>query len=681
MNREAARQEIKERWREILETETGPAKQKVNGETSYICPLCGHGTNGDGITRNTGSNSPATQLKCFGCDFSGDIIDLYARANNLDFNQALTTLADLLYIDIDPYTPATGKTSPQEDFAPANDNLPATAEKSPQNEPQAAAADYTAYYEQCTARLKEPAAASYLNGRGISIETAAAYKIGYDPAADPANAPGAADNEPKLHPAPRIIIPTTRSHYVARAILPDTPAQYNKLNPARNKGAGSAGIFNKAALYAQEVQAVFIVEGAFDALSLLEVGAPAMALNSTSNADLLLKDFEKHRTASTLVLCMDNDDSGRKAADKLKDGLRRLNISFITADIAAGYKDANEALVNNRNAFIEAVEIAQHRTAAKPDNAAYYIDNLMAGDLRRFNQEIKTGFDNLDQRTGGLYSGLYVIAAISSLGKTTFAHQMADNIAAAGNDVLFFSMEQSRLEMVSKSIARETFTRDPGAAVGSLAIRKGYLPPQVIDAAEAYKNKVGDRLSIIEGGFNCTVSFIGDYVRQYIRRNNTRPVVVIDYLQIIQPEAGEARKTTKETVDAVITDLKRLSNEGLPVIVISSVNRGNYLTPIDFESIKESGGVEYTADVVYGLQLQCLNEALFEAGKDSKIKEKRQRVKAAKAANPRKIELVCLKNRYGLASFSEYFNYYPANDYFEVCSEAEIEFAPGQRRL
>ena len=101
----------------------------------------------------------------------------------------------------------------------------------------------------------------------------------------------------------------------------------------------------------------------------------------------------------------------------------------------------------------------------------------------------------------------------------------------------------------------------------------------------------------------------------------------------------------------------------LTIFIISSVNRANYLTPIDFEALKESGTIEYTADAVWGLQLQVLNDDLF--SQKEKTKEKRDAIKAAKAANPRKIELVCLKNRYGISSYSAYFDYYPDRDLFE----------------
>ena len=699
MDREQARQEIRSEWRRIITGITEPARQRVNGETSYICPLCGHGTHGDGLTVNKHSKA-AGALKCFGCGFSGDIIDLYQQQSGADYNTALSLLADEIGITIDPYRPTAAEDfkparrepqkSPQEPQNAPDDKTPAEHEKTPQKPrsnatgaEQEASADYTDYYRECAARLNDPAAIHYLTARGISAATAAAYMLGFDPAADPANAPGATGEQYKPHPAARLIIPTTKTHYIGRAIDPDTPKQYAKMNPNRNKGAGAAGIFNQRALYAQGVQEVFITEGAFDALSIIEAGAAAIALNSTSNAELLLKQLEKKRTPATLILCLDNDEAGKKAADTLKAGLQRLNISHITANVSGSYKDPNEHLTGNKAAFIEAVQRAQQKTAARPDNVSYYIDNLFAAEIDRFRSEVKTGFENLDKLAGGLYSGLYVIAAILSLGKTTFSAQIADQIAAAGHDVLFFSMEQSRLEMVSKSIARRTFKNDPGTAVTSLAIRRGYLPEQVLTAVQQYKQEVQEHISVIEGNFNCNISFIGDYIRQYIRRNTNRtgerPVVFIDYLQVLQPEQQNNRQqTTKEMIDTSITELKRISRElDITIFVISSVNRANYLTPIDFEALKESGSIEYTADVIWGLQLQCLNDPLFNDA--NKIKEKRDKVKEAKAADPRKIELSCLKNRYGIANFSAYFNYYPANDYFEPCSDAEIDFTPVSR--
>ena len=669
LNREQARNEINSRPYLVLNQLT-----KSKGK-QYICPICNSGTN-----RGLNSDGALTyyddtnRFLCFACneregfgkpgqDVLGALRLLWNCAENEVFERAgIEINAETL---INPKNKPVDKRNDSKAINyPLNENNAQRAAQSLTDD----TLNLTSYYRECKERLKDPRAASYLQARGISLETAAAYWIGFDPQSDPAQS---------NHPTPRIILPSTESHYVGRSIDPNTPSNFVKMN---NKG-GKPGIFNAKALYDSENEAVFVVEGTFDALSIIEVGAAAIALNSTSNAGKLIEMLTNKRTAATLILCFDNDKGGEKCSKVISEGLQRLNISFVKANISGSRKDPNEALTADREQFAKAVGEAQRKTAARPDTVAEYIDTLMSGDIEAFKEsrDRQTGFAILDETAKGLYAGLYVVGAISSLGKTTFCTQLADQLAAAGEEVLFFSLEQSRLEIVSKSIARRTAQADITTAVDSLSIRRGYLPRHVLTAAKEYKEAVSDRLSIIEGNFNCNISFIGDYVRRYIQKTGKKPVVFVDYLQILQPEKDERGRTpsTKETVDTIVTELKRLSREnGLTIFVISSLNRTNYLAPIDFESFKESGGIEYTADVVWGLQLQCMNGDVFE-NSDKKTIEKRKIVKEAKAANPRKIELVCLKNRYGISSYSCYFDYYPKFDLFVETKKDEA--APAVR--
>ena len=99
---------------------------------------------------------------------------------------------------------------------------------------------------------------------------------------------------------------------------------------------------------------------------------------------------------------------------------------------------------------------------------------------------------------------MYVIGAISSLGKTTFVHQIGDQLAAMGDHVLFFSLEQNRLEMVTKSLSRITARNNREKAVSAIKIRGGKLTPEVIAAAEEY-NKIASRVSVIECNFDINI--------------------------------------------------------------------------------------------------------------------------------------------------------------------------------
>ena len=183
-----------------------------------------------------------------------------------------------------------------------------------------------------------------------------------------------------------------------------------------------------------------------------------------------------------------------------------------------------------------------------------------------------------------LYPGLYVLGAISSLGKTTFCGQMADQLASTGEHVLYFSLEQTRLELVCKGLSRLMAQTDMMSALTSMEIRRGSTSEALRVARENYAAQ-SEHEYIIECGFETNVEAIVETVRDYISRTGSQPVVIVDYLQILPPVNNY--QTTKDVVDYNVRALKKLQTENdLVVIVISSLNRANYLTPIDFSSLQ-----------------------------------------------------------------------------------------------
>ena len=314
------------------------------------------------------------------------------------------------------------------------------------------------------------------------------------------------------------------------------------------------------------------------------------------------------------------------------------------------------------------------------DSMLRYLNDEFQADRERFSafKDKLTGFANLDAELGGVYPGLIVIGGISSVGKTTFIHQLVDQMATRGDYVIYFSLEQSKFELFSKSISRLTALQED--AVSGISIRSGNNGESVQKAIETY-SATAERVNIIQGNFNTTVTSIRAYIKQYIADNGVRPIVVIDYLQILQGDPRDAKLGDKQRIDATVTELKRITRDyDITLFVVSSLNRGNYLTPVDFESFKESGSIEYTCDVLWGLQLQAINGEIFNTEK--KLKEKREVIKAAKLADPRMIELVCLKNRNGRPSFSCDFTYYPGNDLFEpMVDNGKLQRITAKKRL
>ena len=142
------------------------------------------------------------------------------------------------------------------------------------------------------------------------------------------------------------------------------------------------------------------------------------------------------------------------------------------------------------------------------------------------------------------------------------------------------------------------------------------------------------------------------------------PVICLDYLQIVP----SSKESTKLGVDDSVRKLKKFQRDtNSTFIVISSFNRANYTQGVSFESFKESGNIEYTADVVWALQLYILNSI-----NPSNIAESRKKIDVAKRQQPRQIQLKCLKNRQG-TNYDCYFNYFSAHDYFKPCDKNDFK--------
>ena len=456
---------------------------------------------------------------------------------------------------------------------------------------------------------------------------------------------------------PRAIFPTWKDDqvvtYSGRSLTPEQKLKYKNVT-------GGKFLFNSNTLKGLEAGSkVIITESQLETLLLEQLGFKSVSISSCHDTSLLTESLKFVDGVQDLnyYTMFDNDKGGDGAREKMNQ-YKHLKVPLKYNDIGDWYLEEKDQIKEN----IE----KQMSKLKRPDSVLNYINDKLKSDIDSHKQfkDRKTGFDNLDDITS-LYPGLYVIGGLSTLGKTTFTHQLADQMAEKGEHVLFFSLEMATLELVTKSIARLTAKDGLEHGISSLKIRMGKQNKAIDKAIEEYK-PISNRFNIIEGNSDTTTSEIRRYVKDYIDDNKVKPVVVIDYLQIIPCDKNSWNK--RDDIDMTVTGLKQLSRDyNITVIVVSSLNRSNYLTPIDFESFKESGGIEYTADVVWGLQLQAVKEELF--NHSQKIKEKRERINEAKKADPRKIELVCLKNRNGISNYSCNFDYYPKYDLFKSMKE------------
>jgi len=240
---------------------------------------------------------------------------------------------------------------------------------------------------------------------------------------------------------------------------------------------------------------------------------------------------------------------------------------------------------------------------------------------------VPTGLAQLDNLLGGLTEGLYLLAGAPGMGKTTLALQLA---AAATKDVpvVVVTFEHASQNLTLKLLCAR-------AGINPRDVQRGYADlSKLRRAAEAWE-PVAQRLAVVEGSSQLTVAQVRAQARRAMRQHQAeRCLVIVDYLQLWAKVAEDLRGnfSVRERVDMLGGLLRELAL-GLhsPVLALASQNRsagnyGNGKGSAALDSLKESGDLEYAADVV-----------LF-------LTEAQERLATPPA---RAVELTVAKNRHG----------------------------------
>lgn len=606
MDRETARNKIKQ----DLPCTDYLEKSKNN---MYCCPICGsgHGTHGTGAVKYY---QDTNTWHCHACDRGGDVIDAYMAATGSDYNAALSYLAARIGITIDRTERRQNAEKPQKD------KYPDEPKKTPQN------ADFTAYYQTCADRITDPAAVSYLQGRGISLDIARRFMLGYDPAADPAGAPGAMADEYKAHPTPRIIIPCTEDYYVARSMDPNTPEQYKAPNP---KGTHTQ-LFNAAAVFNPGI--VFVCEGWADALSFIEAGHAAISLNGKGNGKLLLQLLQDRPTDAAFIICHDNDDNPNTAADTMKraqdlnNSLRAMNLQSIVYNIAGQYHDVNDALKYDRAAFERGIEAAIHEL--QRDDITDFLEKVTT---EAYKGKI-TGLRFFDDLLGGgiLPQSLLLLLAAPAAGKTTLCAQIAESMAERGEPVIFFNLEMSREQMLAKAISTRLYHK--GHNKTAKEILQGYKwnaddRQQITQTAEEYRQRIYPYLRYNPDNIGSNLENMLQYLNAAGEAAKAQgrpgPAAVIDYLhKLTSSEHTDVAETIKKAVDGFKQYAIKYNTF---VITIAAVNRESMKSGrIDIHSGRDSSGIEFEGDYILTMNYKALDRGDVKPHETEKIKELQQ---------------------------------------------------------
>ncbi len=208
---------------------------------------------------------------------------------------------------------------------------------------------------------------------------------------------------------------------------------------------------------------------------------------------------------------------------------------------------------------------------------------------------VDSGFKDLDRLTGGMHaSELVIIAARPSMGKTAFALNIAENVVIQSHrPVLFISLEMAAIELTERmlcSIARVNGHRLRNGSINAEDRKRLLKTAGAISKAKLF----------IDDSHSQTVSQIAAAARRIKRRENDLALIVIDYLQLIEPDSSTDPR--QEQVAKIARRLKGLSKElAVPVICLAQLNRQAEDTRDHrpkLSHLRESGAIEQDADVV-----------------------------------------------------------------------------------
>lgn len=216
-------------------------------------------------------------------------------------------------------------------------------------------------------------------------------------------------------------------------------------------------------------------------------------------------------------------------------------------------------------------------------------------DKREHLTGVPTGFPELDKILAGLHSGdLVILAARPSVGKTAFALNLGVNAAKEGYPTAIFSLEMAAEQLVQRILCSE-------AGVDSQRLRTGYLNdgdwPRLMQAM----GRLNEAPLWVDDTPSSSIIEVRAKARRLFR-NQEKGLIIIDYLQLMQPQTGRRADNRQVEIADISRGLKILSKElNVPIIALSQLSRAveqrTSKRPM-LSDLRESGAIEQDADVV-----------------------------------------------------------------------------------
>ena len=207
---------------------------------------------------------------------------------------------------------------------------------------------------------------------------------------------------------------------------------------------------------------------------------------------------------------------------------------------------------------------------------------------------IKTGFTGIDNLFDGLHkSDLIILAARPSVGKTTFAMNIVENIALQGYSCAVFSLEMSKVQLVKRMLCSVS-------GVSMEKVKRGTLDKtDWLKLAKARELLNNSKIFIDESSVVTPEEILSKCRR--IKRKHGLDLVMIDYIQLKTTKSNKKDENRQQEVSGISRMLKILAKEvDVPVLALSQLSRAIETRKgrPQLSDLRESGAIEQDADIV-----------------------------------------------------------------------------------
>lgn len=206
---------------------------------------------------------------------------------------------------------------------------------------------------------------------------------------------------------------------------------------------------------------------------------------------------------------------------------------------------------------------------------------------------LSSGFIELDKLLGGLHkSDLIILAGRPSMGKTALGANIAYNVSKLGKTTLFFSLEMSTDQLITRTLAQE-------AQIPSHLIRQGNISNADISKFIEVARTLEGLPLLIDDNCNIDVVSLCNKAKR-LRKKQEIDLIVIDYLQLLRSKQ-QSENRIQELSD-ITRQLKALAKSiDVPILALSQLSRAvesrDDKKP-QLSDLRESGSIEQDADIV-----------------------------------------------------------------------------------